>query len=223
MISDIAHDIRTPLTAIIGYVDLLRDDGLEVTREKEYVDIIHERGNALKELIEEFFQMAKLECNDVELKTGKVNISEIIRQNIITFMKEISEKHMEPDMELGEEEIYVLADRNALSRVVTNLISNSLKYGYEGRVIGIELKACGGCAEMTVWDRGKGIGKSKIPFIFERLYTEEGSRNRMLQGSGLGLAIVKRLVEYMGGNITVDSIPYEKTSFTLTLPLYKEG
>jgi signal transduction histidine kinase len=114
MISDIAHDIRTPLTAIIGYVNLLRDDGLEVTREKEYVDIIHERGNALKELMEEFFQMAKLECNDVEIKTEKVNISEIIRQNIITFMKEISEKHMEPDMELGEEEIYVLADRNEL-------------------------------------------------------------------------------------------------------------
>jgi signal transduction histidine kinase len=75
---------------------------------------------------------------------------------------------------------------------------------------------------MTVWDRGKGIEKSKIPFIFERLYTEEGSRNRKLQGSGLGLAIVKRLVEYMGGDIAVDSIPYEKTSFTVTLPVYKE-
>lgn len=218
MISDISHDIRTPLTAIMGYIDLLIDDNLNENKKNEYISIIHERGTVLKELIEEFFQMAKLECNDMELKIERVNVSEIIRQNMITFMNEINEKQIVPEINIGDEEVFVLADKNALYRVLFNLISNSLKYGYEGKVIGIDLDTYEESVKITIWDRGKGIEKSQIPYIFDRLYVEEKSRNRKLQGSGLGLAIVKKLVEDMNGDIGVHSIPYDKTSFTLTLP-----
>lgn len=218
MISDISHDIRTPLTAIMGYIDLLMDNTLDEGKKQEYISIIYERGTALKNLIEEFFQMAKLECNDVEMKIEKVNISEVIRQNIITFMKEINEREIVPEINIGDTEVFVLADKNALHRIITNLISNSLKYGYEGKVIGIELKVHKECVKMVIWDRGKGIEKSEIPYIFDRLYTEEKSRNRKHHGSGLGLTIVKKLVEDMDGGIAVDSVPYDKTSFIVTLP-----
>ncbi|WP_392486013.1 sensor histidine kinase [Haloimpatiens sp. FM7315] len=218
MISNISHDIRTPLTAILGYIDLLMEENISEEKKGEYIKIVSERGNALKDLIEEFFKMAKLECNDVELKIEEVNVSEILRQDIITFMSKINENNIIPEIKIGEDEIFALADENALHRIVNNLISNSLKYGYDGKVIGIELKDYEKCIKLSVYDRGKGIEKSEIAHIFDRLYTEEKSRNRKYQGSGLGLAIVKKLVEDMSGSIEVSSIPFEKTCFTVTLP-----
>lgn len=218
MMSDISHDIRTPITAIMGYVDLLMDNTLEEYKREEYISVIHERGRALKDLMEEFFELSKLEGNDREIKIEKVNISEIIRQNLITFMNEIDKREIVPEINIGHEEVFVLGDKSALNRVITNLISNSLKYGYQEKVMGIELRVYEKQVEIIVWDRGKGIEKSQIPYIFERLYTEERSRNKKLQGSGLGLTIVKKLVEDMHGDITLSSIPYEKTSFMVRLP-----
>ncbi|MCW6075256.1 HAMP domain-containing histidine kinase [Clostridium sporogenes] len=218
MISNISHDIRTPLTALMGYVDLLSDNSITKEKREEYVSIIKERGTALKDLMEEFFQVAKLECNDVDITIEKFNISEIVRKNIITFMNEINERNITPEINIGDEEIFALGDKNYMSRIITNLISNSLKYGYEGKVIGIDLKEDNKWVILSIWDKGKGIDKNELPYIFDRLYTGEKSRNRNLQGSGLGLSIVKNMVQHMNGSITAKSIPYEKTIFTVKIP-----
>ncbi len=218
MISNISHDIRTPLTALMGYVDLLSDNSITKEKREEYVSIIKERGTALKELMEEFFQVAKLECNDVDITIEKFNISEIVRKNVITFMNEINEINITPEINIGDEEIFALGDKNYMSRIITNLISNSLKYGYEGKVIGIDLKEDNKWVILSIWDKGKGIDKNELPYIFDRLYTGEKSRNRNLQGSGLGLSIVKNMVQHMKGSITAKSIPYEKTIFTVKIP-----
>ncbi|EKO1912240.1 HAMP domain-containing histidine kinase [Clostridium botulinum] len=218
MISNISHDIRTPLTALMGYVDLLSDNSITKEKREEYVSIIKERGTALKELMEEFFQVAKLECNDVDITIEKFNISEIVRKNVITFMNEINERNITPEINIGDEEIFALGDKNYMSRIITNLISNSLKYGYEGKVIGIDLKEDNKWIILSIWDKGKGIDKNELPYIFDRLYTGEKSRNRNLQGSGLGLSIVKNMVQHMNGSITAKSIPYEKTIFTVKIP-----
>jgi len=218
MISNISHDIRTPLTALMGYVDLLSDNSITKEKREEYVSIIKERGTALKDLMEEFFQVAKLECNDVDITIEKFNISEIVRKNIITFMNEINERNITPEINIGDEEIFALGDKNYMSRIITNLISNSLKYGYEGKVIGIDLKEDNKWVILSIWDKGKGIDKNELPYIFDRLYTGEKSRNRNFQGSGLGLSIVKNMVQHMNGIITAKSIPYEKTLFTVKIP-----
>ncbi|EKS4344913.1 sensor histidine kinase [Clostridium sporogenes] len=218
MISNISHDIRTPLTALMGYVDLLSDNSITKEKREEYVSIIKERGTALKDLMEEFFQVAKLECNDVDITIEKFNISEIVRKNIITFMNEINERNITPEINIGDEEIFALGDKNYMSRIITNLISNSFKYGYEGKVIGIDLKEDNKWVILSIWDKGKGIDKNELPYIFDRLYTGEKSRNRNLQGSGLGLSIVKNMVQHMNGSITAKSIPYEKTIFTVKIP-----
>lgn len=218
MISNISHDIRTPLTALMGYVDLLSDTSITKEKREEYVRIIKERGTALKDLMEEFFQVAKLECNDVDITIQKFNISEIVRKNIITFMNEINERNITPEINIGDEEIFALGDKNYMSRIITNLISNSLKYGYEGKVIGIDLKEDNKWVILSIWDKGKGIDKNELPYIFDRLYTGEKSRNRNFQGSGLGLSIVKNMVQHMNGSITAKSIPYEKTIFTVKIP-----
>jgi len=218
MISNISHDIRTPLTALMGYVDLLSDNSITKEKREEYVSIIKERGTALKDLMEEFFQVAKLECNNVDITIEKFNISEIVRKNIITFMNEINERNITPEINIGDEEIFALGDKNYMSRIITNLISNSLKYGYEGKVIGIDLKEDNKWVILSIWDKGKGIDKNELPYIFDRLYTGEKSRNRNLQGSGLGLSIVKNMVQHMNGSITAKSIPYEKTIFIVKIP-----
>ncbi len=218
MISNISHDIRTPLTALMGYVDLLSDNSITKEKREEYVSIIRERGTALKDLMEEFFQVAKLECNDVDITIEKFNISEIVRKNIITFMNEINERNINPEINIGDEEIFALGDKNYMGRIITNLISNSLKYGYEGKAIGIDLKEDNKWIILSIWDKGKGIDKNELPYIFDRLYTGEKSRNRNLQGSGLGLSIVKNMVQHMNGSITAKSIPYEKTIFTVKIP-----
>ncbi|NFM46600.1 HAMP domain-containing histidine kinase [Clostridium botulinum] len=218
MISNISHDIRTPLTALMGYVDLLSDSSITKEKKEEYISIIRERGTALKDLMEEFFQMAKLECNDVEITIEKFNISEVVRKNIITFMNEINERNIAPKINIGDEEIFALGDKNYTSRIITNLISNSLKYGYEGNVIGIDLKEDNKWITLSIWDKGKGIDKNELPYIFDRLYTGEKSRNRSFQGSGLGLSIVKNMTQHMNGSITAQSIPYEKTIFTVNIP-----
>ncbi|AUM99648.1 two-component sensor histidine kinase [Clostridium botulinum] len=217
MISNISHDIRTPLTALMGYVDLLSDNSITKEKKEEYISIIRERGTALKDLMEEFFQMAKLECNDVEITIEKFNISEVVRKNIITFMNEINERNITPKINIGDEEIFALGDKNYTSRIITNLISNSLKYGYEGKVIGIDLKEDNKWVTLSIWDKGKGIDKNELPYIFDRLYTGEKSRNRSFQGSGLGLSIVKNMAQHMNGSITAQSIPYEKTIFTVKI------
>lgn len=219
MISNILHDIRTPLTALMGYVDLLSDNLNSKEKYEEYLEIIKERGNVLKELMEEFFQMAKLECDDKEIIIERFNISEVVRQNIITFMNEINKKNIIPQINIGDEEIFVLGNKKGTNRIITNLISNSLKYGHEGNVIGIDLITDRNWVKLSIWDRGKGINKNEIPYIFDRLYTVEKSRNRKFQGSGLGLSIVKSLVKNMNGDIKVESIPYEKTIFTVRLPI----
>lgn len=218
MISNISHDIRTPLTALMGYVDLLSDNSITKEKREEYVSIIRERGTALKDLMEEFFQVAKLECNDVDITIEKFNISEIVRKNVIAFMNEINERNITPEINIGDEEIFALGDKNYMDRIITNLISNSLKYGYEGKVIGIDLKEDNKWIILSIWDKGKGIDKNELPYIFDRLYTGEKSRNRNLQGSGLGLSIVKNMVQHMNGIITAKSIPYEKTIFTVKIP-----
>ncbi|MBU5301598.1 HAMP domain-containing histidine kinase [Clostridium sporogenes] len=218
MISNISHDIRTPLTALMGYVDLLSDNSITKEKREGYVSIIRERGTALKDLMEEFFQVAKLECNDVDITIEKFNISEIVRKNVIAFMNEINERNITPEINIGDEEIFALGDKNYMDRIITNLISNSLKYGYEGKVIGIDLKEDNKWIILSIWDKGKGIDKNELPYIFDRLYTGEKSRNRNLQGSGLGLSIVKNMVQHMNGSINAKSIPYEKTIFTVKIP-----
>lgn len=218
MISNISHDIRTPLTALMGYIELVKDDSISKEKREEYFDIIDERGNALRDLMEEFFQMAKIESKDMDINIEEVNISEVIRQNILTFMNDINKKEIIPKINIGEEEVFVLGDKKWIHRAIENVISNSLRYGYEGKVLGIDLEEGKNSVKLTIWDKGRGIEKDQIPYIFDRLYTTDKSRNRKHQGSGLGLSITKKLIENMNGKITVSSIPYEKTSFTIILP-----
>lgn len=219
MISNISHDLRTPLTSLLGYIEFMKDNkNLSEEEREEYINIIQNKGDNLRNLMNEFFQLSKLDSNDIKLDINKINLSEIIRQNIILFYNDFSKEKIEPVIDLPDKDIYALGDKKAVERILNNLISNAIKYGYEGKSIGINLKCNKENVQVTVWDEGRGIPKENLSSIFERLYTLEKSRNKSLQGSGLGLTIVKKLIEMQNGTIIVKSTPYKKTEFIFTLP-----
>lgn len=224
MISNISHDLRTPLTSMLGYLELVLDDRnlqintLSEIKKEEYIRIIYNKGNNLYDLMEEFFQISKLDSNDIRLETKKVNISEIVRENIISFFNEIQKLNIEPKINIPEEDIYVLGDEKVLNRIFNNLINNALKHGTKANIIGINLKYDQKNIFIDIYDNGVGIPENEINYVFDRLYTVEKSRSLKIKGSGLGLTIVKKLVEALGGGISVYSVPFEKTVFTVTLP-----
>ncbi|WP_160669794.1 HAMP domain-containing sensor histidine kinase [Clostridium sp. C8-1-8] len=218
MISNISHDFRTPLTAILGYIEMLKTDKtLSEADREEYLEVISEKGEFLKNLIEEFFVLSKFDSGDIVLKPSMINITEVVRRAILSFLKDLEAKNLELELNIGEKEIFIEADEGSIYRVIHNLVSNAIKYGDTGKVLGVGLQEVKNQVELTIWDKGIGISEEELPYIFKRLYTVDKSRNSKVKGSGLGLTIVKKIVEKHGGTIEVKSEPYEKTEFKIVL------
>ena len=214
MLSNISHDIRTPLTVILGYLEIIRLNGGE---QRELIDKVEARAKAVSDLVEQFFTLAKLEAGDMEIALSKLELCELCREVVLDFYEILSGKDYEVEVEIPEKTVYVQGNRDAIRRILNNLISNSLRYGSEGRYLGIFLHEDEKQVYIDVTDRGRGIEKDFAEHIFDRLFTMEDSRNRDIQGNGLGLTIARSLARQMGGDVTLLSKPWQKTSFTVAL------
>ncbi len=218
MLSNISHDLKTPLTVIIGYIETLRvTDELNDEEKDVYLVNVQNKASELVELINEFFTLSKIESGDKEIPITRININEICRKNILSFYDILTNKGFEVSINIPSKNIYALANEEAMDRILNNLISNAIKYGHEGKCLGLDISYDEEEVYIDIWDRGRGIDEVHKEKVFERLYTLEDSRNKEFQGSGLGLTITKRLVEKMNGEITLSSIPYAKTTFSLKL------
>lgn len=218
MISNISHDFKTPLTSMIGYMQLIKEDE-QINKDelKEYINIVYDKATFLNKTLQNFFYLSKVQADDEKFKIQQINLSEIIREQVIFYYEDFKKINISPEINMPEEDIMIYADKSSLSRIINNLLSNSIKYGNDGGKIGINLYKEAKETIIEVWDNGKGINEEHIPYIFDRLYTVEESRNPLISSSGLGLSIVKELVKKNGGKILVKSIPYEKTSFILKI------
>ena len=214
MLSNISHDIKTPLTVILGYLEIIRLNGGE---QRELIDKAETRAKAVSDLVEQFFTLAKLEAGDMEIALSKTELCELCREVVLDFYEILSGKDYEVEVEIPEKTIYVQGNGDAIRRILNNLISNSLRYGSEGRYLGIFLHEDEKQVYIDVTDRGRGIEKDFAEHIFDRLFTMEDSRNRDIQGNGLGLTIARSLARQMGGDVTLLSKPWQKTSFTVAL------
>jgi signal transduction histidine kinase len=218
MLANISHDLKTPLTVVLGYTEMLQlQQSLKDTEHNRLLSGIHLKTEEVLKLIHTFFDLAKIEAGDTKYPITKVNISEICRKNILSFYDMVMSMGLHIDINIPETPMYALGNEDALDRVLNNLIANAIAYGAEGRVIGLIVRNDATDVYIDVWDCGKGIDEYHIDSVFERMYTLEDSRNKSFQGSGLGLTITKRLVEIMNGTIQLKSIPYEKTTFTISL------
>ncbi|MNZ40010.1 Alkaline phosphatase synthesis sensor protein PhoR [compost metagenome] len=218
MLSNISHDLKTPLTVVLGYIEtMLLDPKMPDEDRTVLLSKVQAKANEVSGLIQHFFDLAKLESGDQNLSLTRVCINEVCRKNILTFYDILQNKGFEVDIQIPEEPIYAHANEGALDRILHNLISNAIRYGAEGQFLGITLRKDEQFLYIDVWDKGQGIPEVYQDQVFERLYTLEDSRNKSFQGSGLGLTITKRLIQSMGGEVTLISTPFVRTVFTVQL------
>ncbi len=217
MLSNISHDIRTPLTVILGYLEILEKNS---TEHNETIKKIHRKAIQLMNLIHEFFTLSKIEAGDTNLSLTKLSINEICRQNIIDFYHILTEQEFQVDINIPEQELYTYGNEEALRRILFNLITNAIRYGGGGKYLGVFLREDDNFLFIDIVDHGKGIDAKNTEHVFDRLYTLDDSRNRTMEGTGLGLTISKTLAKKMHGNIILQSIPNIKTTFTVKLPKF---
>lgn len=218
MLSNISHDLKTPLTVVMGYIEMITaDPNLSKEETDVLLEKVHNKTVEVLNLMNKFFNLARLESGDIDMPLTRVNINEICRKNILAYYDVLSAKGFTVKVDIPEEPLYVLGNEVELERILNNLLSNSIRYGSDGLVIGLNVRSTYDMVYVDVWDKGKGMNELDQNRIFERMYTLEDSRNKLYQGSGLGLTITKRLIEQLGGEITLHSVPFERTTFTFSL------
>ena len=213
MLSNISHDIKTPLTVILGYLEIMRMD----RPDEEMLKKVEDKAGQVLEMMNQFFTLAKLEAGDTELEAVRIPVNEVCRESILDFYEILSQKGFEVDINVPDEAVYVLGDREALHRILCNLVSNAVRYGGDGNYIGLSIRYEQDWVYIDVRDRGKGIDKVFADSVFDRLFTMEDSRSRRIQGNGLGLTIARNLATQMGGDIILQSEPFAETTFTVKL------
>lgn len=213
MLANISHDIKTPLTVILGYLEIMRLNHAD----HEMLKKVETKANQVMNLINQFFTLAKLESGDTNINLGKVNINEICRENVLEFYDILLQKDFDVDLFIPETAIFVQGEKEALQRILYNLLSNVIRYGFDGKYLGVFLRQDKGNVYIDVVDKGKGIEQEFASNVFDRLYTMEDSRNREIQGNGLGLTIAKNLTKQLEGDLFLNSIPNVKTTFTVSL------
>lgn len=214
MLSNISHDIKTPMTVILGYLEIMRING---DKEDEMLLKVEQKAKRVMELINQFFTLAKLEAGDMELEISRINICEVCRENILDFYELLKQKEFQVEVKIPEEAVFIMGNKEALHRILYNLISNVIRYGLDGRYLGLVLRSVKNDVYIDVIDKGKRIEKEFAGNVFERLFTMEDSRNRRIQGNGLGLTIAQTLAQQLGGEIVLESEPNVKTTFTVKL------
>ncbi len=219
LVSSVAHDLRTPLTSIIGYLGWVRTrkDLDEATREK-YLEIAYSKALRLEQLTNELFGFVKLEHNEMTLRLGKLDLVQLMEQ----MLDEMTPSFVENDLTVqfchGEEVMVVEADGDLLARLFANLLNNAVKYGKEGKQIRVEVETSGLYAVTKVIIYGHVIPKNELDAIFRKFYRTEQSRSRDTGGTGLGLAIAEQIVELHHGEIRVKS-DLQGTVFEVELPM----
>lgn len=214
MLSNISHDIKTPMTVILGYLEIMQ---MKETNIKEMLAKTEQKAKSVMELINQFFTLAKLESGDMDIKLTKVDAGEVCRESILDFYEILTNQNFQVDVKIPESPVYAQGNKDALQRILFNLISNAIRYGADGTYLGMTLRTDDKVVYIDVKDKGKGIDKAFAERVFDRLFTMEDSRNRNIQGNGLGLTIAKNLALQLGGEIILESIPEVETTFTVKL------
>lgn len=217
----LAHDIKTPLTVVIGYLSLLDEiEDMPLEQRKKYIELALNKSYRLEELINELFDIARFNSEKIILEKEELNLNMMLEQVIEDFYPILKEINKNINLNTSNN-INIYADPDKLSRVFNNLIKNAINYSKENTDIDINVKKKDKEIKVEIINQGKMIPKDKLDKIFENFYRLDTSRTSKTGGSGLGLAISKQIVELHNGNIKVNS-DKNKTTFTIILPIEEE-
>ena len=225
LISNISHDLKTPITAVKGYVEGIMD-GVADTPEKmdRYIRTIYNKANEMDRLINELTFYSKIDTNRIPYTFNKIHISDYFEDCVDELSVELESSGVSLTyFNYLEEDAVVIADAEQLKRVINNIVSNSLKYMDKPKgVINIRLRDVGDFIQIEIEDNGKGIAQKDLANIFERFYRTDASRNSTKGGSGIGLSIVKKIMEDHGGQVWARSKEGTGTTMYLALRKYQE-
>ena len=215
-IENISHDLRTPLTSILGYIELLNDINISDEEKDEYLSIIKRRSHGLYKLVEIFYDLSRLEANEYKFNMEKIDINKELREHILLFYNDFENKNIDVEVNLLNEEVFVEADKTALDRVFTNLFQNSVKY-CKGE-LKVSLEKIKDKVKITLINTSGELTENDVERLFDRFYMKDTARST--SSSGLGLTITKLLIEKMNGEIKAEVVNGDLI-FTINYGIYK--
>ncbi|WRR95108.1 HAMP domain-containing sensor histidine kinase [Sinanaerobacter sp. ZZT-01] len=219
LMTSLSHDVRTPLTTLIGYLDAAQK-GIVVGAEREaYIETARLRAHDMKDYVDVLFEWFKLNSNEETFAIRRTEVTELTRNLLKNWIPLFEDNCLDFDIDIPEKRIKVNLDTDAYARIINNLIQNVISHS-RATHLKIKLSLLATNVMIIVADDGKGISKQDLPHVFERLYKCDTARSE--KGSGLGLSIVQQLVEKMSGSISVQSEPYQQTEFIVQFPLADE-
>lgn len=215
IVTNISHDLRTPITVLRGYIEMLylqsqKEELSPVMRTT--IEKMQSNSGELVHSVNNLFDMAKIQSGDMALNIQKVNLTQVCHEIILEFYDLLERENFQVEVDIEDQPLYANVDTEAVRRILKNLIDNAIKYGCAGKFLGISLYERSGYSCIAIEDHGAGITEKDKEHIFTRAYTADRKK-----GNGLGLAISQGLASSMGGSISVSSIPREKTVFTVRL------
>ena len=220
LITDVAHDLRTPLTSIIGYLELLAGN-TQIPQEMQhkYIEIAYSKSRRLEKLIEDLFGFTKLNYGKIAMHIGQIDIVKLLEQLLEEAYPNFEEKNLSYDLQSNVPAKIISADGNLLARLFDNLIGNAIKYGADGKRVLVKIHGEEDTVTVSVTNFGRVIPADELPLLFNKFYRVEQSRSATTGGTGLGLAIAKEIVDMHGGTIRVAS-DLNGTVFTVKLQVH---
>lgn len=220
LITNVAHDLRTPLTSIIGYLELLAGN-TQIPQEMQhkYIEIAYSKSRRLEKLIEDLFGFTKLNYGKIAMHIGQIDIVKLLEQLLEEAYPNFEEKNLSYDLQSNVPAKIISADGNLLARLFDNLIGNAIKYGADGKRVLVKIHGEEDTVTISVTNFGRVIPADELPLLFNKFYRVEQSRSATTGGTGLGLAIAKEIVDMHGGTIRVAS-DLNGTVFTVKLQVH---
>lgn len=220
LITNVAHDLRTPLTSIIGYLELLAGN-TQIPQEMQhkYIEIAYSKSRRLEKLIEDLFGFTKLNYGKIAIHIGQIDIVKLLEQLLEEAYPNFEEKNLSYDLQSNVPAKIISADGNLLARLFDNLIGNAIKYGADGKRVLVKIHGEEDTVTVSVTNFGRVIPADELPLLFNKFYRVEQSRSATTGGTGLGLAIAKEIVDMHGGTIRVAS-DLNGTVFTVKLQVH---
>lgn len=214
-IENISHDLRTPLTSILGYLELIKDEDITKEEQYEYISIVERKSRDLKDLIQSFYDLSRLEANEYKVDIKTIDIHKELMEQLLIYYNDFDKKGIDVEIDIGEEEINIQGDLNIIGRILDNLIQNAIKYAKD--TFKVCMKQSNDNIDIIFSNNVENLEEADGEKLFKRFYMKDKSRNN--QSSGLGLTITKLLVEAMNGNIRAeikDDFIYFKITFKVS-------
>nr|WP_212119810.1 HAMP domain-containing sensor histidine kinase [Niallia circulans] len=197
-IANMSHDLRTPLTSILGYIQMAEEEDVTADERKELLSIANKRAKRLETLLKDFFELSIIESTDHHLKSEQINLRNLTIDVLISFYDRFQERNMEPTIHIPEKDVFIIADESAVTRVIENLLSNAIVHS-DGNII-ISLEEQASTVKLSVRNDAYSLTDEDARLMFDRFY--KADRSRSGKSTGLGLSIVKSFMEKMSGEVT---------------------